>query len=150
MIKVLSILLWLFIVMFGWVFSVSASSDGWLWESQDCICTMEFDPVCWIDGRTYSNPCVASCDAVEISYKGECSSYIHLTVAHETLIEEIVNKWLLTASHDDIDAVIQKVADKTDDINYTLSVSSFIQWSPALIKYQFVLEILRKVHSLML
>ena len=38
----------------------------------DCLCTEEWDPVCGIDGNTYSNPCYAECVYVIIAYDGEC------------------------------------------------------------------------------
>ena len=38
----------------------------------DCLCTEEWDPVCGIDGNTYSNSCYATCQYVVIAYEGEC------------------------------------------------------------------------------
>ena len=40
----------------------------------DCLCTEEWDPVCGIDGTTYSNACFATCEYVIIAYDGECLS----------------------------------------------------------------------------
>ena len=41
-------------------------------DPDNCLCTEEWDPVCGIDGNTYSNACFATCEYVVIAYEGEC------------------------------------------------------------------------------
>tara|TARA_B100000945_G_scaffold310913_1_gene303422 strand:+ start:7 stop:1509 length:1503 start_codon:yes stop_codon:yes gene_type:complete len=48
----------------------SDSSEG------DCVCTGEWDPICGVDGNTYSNACYAECKYVVIAYEGECQEVL--------------------------------------------------------------------------
>ncbi len=39
---------------------------------KDCMCTMQYDPVCGCNNKTYSNACTAGCAGVKSFTKGAC------------------------------------------------------------------------------
>jgi hypothetical protein len=39
----------------------------------DCVCTMEYDPVCGCNNKTYGNACAAECASITSYVKGPCA-----------------------------------------------------------------------------
>ncbi len=55
----------------------------------DCVCTMQYDPVCGCNNKTYGNACVAQCAGIAKFTKGACPQDAEITL-------EATN-WQLTA-----------------------------------------------------
>jgi hypothetical protein len=41
-------------------------------KKANCTCTMQYDPVCGCDKKTYGNACLAECEGVKEYTSGEC------------------------------------------------------------------------------
>ena len=64
---------------------------------EDCICLELWDPVCGIDGNTYSNSCFATCEYVVINYEGACINQQVVTFTKEDSAD-----WTLPENQDRI------------------------------------------------
>lgn len=41
-------------------------------QKDQCVCTMQYDPVCGCNGVTYGNPCIAGCHSIYVYTRGVC------------------------------------------------------------------------------
>ena len=57
----------------------AGDSEATTLAAEGVACTMQYDPVCGEDGRTYSNDCVAGVAGVEVAAQGICADALECT-----------------------------------------------------------------------
>ncbi len=63
-------------ILMLFVLSIQCKSDKSSCQGMkiaDCICTMDYSPVCGCNNITYGNGCAAECDGVKDYTSGECT-----------------------------------------------------------------------------
>lgn len=96
-----------------WTFWLLALSS-FVFASDDMVmCTMDYNPVCWVDWKTYGNACWAWAAKVEIAYKWECN------VDNVSLVDE--------KTKNIIDTNVNNLFNKRDDIYLFTRLSNYVK-----------------------
>merc|ERR1712198_203006 len=84
------------ILMFLFVFSSLLMFHGiegkalFPWPESSCICFAVYDPVCGVDGKTYSNRCNATCRKTQVKCKGRCPCKPNLDCVCPAVFDPVV------------------------------------------------------------
>ena len=73
-IMILTCLVLAFSVTQAFLNSESSDTRAESRDGEKFSCTHEYNPVCGMDGNTYSNICMANLEGVKIDYRGECEN----------------------------------------------------------------------------
>ena len=65
-------LLYFFIIIIFSQATCKSTSECIAKPVKDCMCTMQYDPVCGCDNKVYGNACMAGCAGIKSWKKGEC------------------------------------------------------------------------------
>ncbi|MDH3204037.1 MAG: MBL fold metallo-hydrolase [Nitrosopumilus sp.] len=52
---------------------------GWQTELPNLACTLEYNPMCGVDGISYGNPCMLNTSHITLKHSGECSNTMNET-----------------------------------------------------------------------